>query len=438
MYFFNRMRAFERSWGRSVSRLLTGRSWRPPEPEPAEAARRLAWAEGALAGKGPGDGLRFALVGPLPPAATGIAHFGATYFQAPGWAPDVYAPGSLDSLAAQAERWPSARVLPLEALGAPGTLDADVACVLQMGNSAHHVETLAAFTRVRGAGGRRIVYLHDAQLVRLWTARFGSDPFRIRRFYREHYPDRTFGLMDLYMPQDAESATPRGIRPLVALTAPDLLVVNNAFCADLVRRDLDGWGGAPPIRQLFHPIPARPNGVQQPPRRRRVGHFGAIGNGKRIEVLLEAMGQVTAQEPATLVLAGYEVGRFAHRHGLDRLPWIEIHDSPPDDRLTALMESVDVGVQMRSQTQGESSGVVAQLLSLGRPVIVSRTGGFAELGDAVTMVDPEAGPREVAEALEAALRDPHDAKAGDVLRSHGLEAFHRAFEALLDAPGSGR
>lgn len=430
MSFSNQLRAFERSWIRSLLRLLTRRLGNLPEGNEEEG---LAEGRAVLAARAPYAGPRLAMVGPLPPATTGVAAFTAAFFHGAGWRTDFFAPGDLGEFR---RAWPGATTLPLEGLGRLEPLGAYDLAMLQAGNSPHHVPTLQAFHRAADPTGRKAVYLHDAQLVRLWAAWCGRNPFRLRRLYREQYPDRVFSLTDLFMPQDAGSEVPRGIRPLLALARPQVLLVNNAFCAQLVDKDLEGWEGVrPEIRQLFHPIPPPPEGVGAAPRTRRVGHFGAIGEDKRIDVLVQAMRLLRDRKPATLVLAGFNVGRYARRHRLGRFPWIEIHDSPEDDRLMQLMESADVGIQMRHRSHGESSGVVTQLLSLGRPVIVSRTGGFAELGEAVTMVRPDAGPEEVASALEAALDTPRERALAEVLRSQSLEAFHAAILSLLREEG---
>jgi glycosyltransferase involved in cell wall biosynthesis len=101
-----------------------------------------------------------------------------------------------------------------------------------------------------------------------------------------------------------------------------------------------------------------------------------------------------------------------------------------------LMASVNVGIQLRYPTQGESSGVVNQLLSMGKPVLVNRTGSFAELGDAVVAVSPWAGAQEVAEALEAALTAPPSDAIWELAVSLGVQVFHRAvLEAIREASG---
>ena len=72
-----------------------------------------------------------------------------------------------------------------------------------------------------------------------------------------------------------------------------------------------------------------------------------------------------------------------------------------EDRLWSLMAACDVCVNLRSPTMGETSGSVIRQLSLGKPVIVSDVGWFAELSDAVALKVPV--DADEADSLYAAL-----------------------------------
>jgi glycosyltransferase involved in cell wall biosynthesis len=65
------------------------------------------------------------------------------------------------------------------------------------------------------------------------------------------------------------------------------------------------------------------------------------------------------------------------------------------------MAACDVCVNLRAPTMGETSGTAVRALALGKPLVVSGIGWFAELPDAVAL---KARPDEhEAETLEAAL-----------------------------------
>ena len=73
----------------------------------------------------------------------------------------------------------------------------------------------------------------------------------------------------------------------------------------------------------------------------------------------------------------------------------------PEERLWALMAACDACVRLRAPTMGETSGSAIRALSLGKPLVVSDVGWFAELPDDVAIKVP-VDEREI-EALDAAL-----------------------------------
>jgi hypothetical protein len=95
---------------------------------------------------------------------------------------------------------------------------------------------------------------------------------------------------------------------------------------------------------------------------------------------------------------------------------------------------------------GETSGVVVRALSLGRPLVVSDVGWFAELPDAVAVKLP-VGDGEVealADALESLARDPDRRQAmGEAGRAlaegpHDLGRVAEAYAAALEEAAGGK
>ena len=126
---------------------------------------------------------------------------------------------------------------------------------------------------------------------------------------------------------------------------------------------------------------------------------------KRIPQLLEAFALLRRRHPgARLLLVGgagdrFDVGRRLERLGLTE--GVERLDYVPEERMWSLMAACDVLVNLRYPTMGETSGSVIRALSLGRPLVVSDVGWFAELPDDVALKVP-VDDFEV-DVLEAAL-----------------------------------
>jgi glycosyltransferase involved in cell wall biosynthesis len=93
-------------------------------------------------------------------------------------------------------------------------------------------------------------------------------------------------------------------------------------------------------------------------------------------------------------------------------------DYVPEDRMWSLMAACDVLVNLRYPTMGETSGSVIRAMSLGKPLVVSDVGWFAELPDEAVLKVP-VDEREVevlAGALELATE--HGAALGEAARAH--------------------
>ena len=181
------------------------------------------------------------------------------------------------------------------------------------------------------------------------------------------------------------------------------LIVHSRAVRDLAR----GAGFEGPIDVVPHPawpVPEVP--AERPAGGFVVGCFGVVNASKRIPELLRAFARLRETRPdATLLLVGptspgFDLERRLQRLGLAdegvvREGWVD------ERRLWARMAGVDVSVNLRHPTMGETSGSVIRSLSLGKPLVVTDTGWFAELPGTVAAQVP-AGEDEV-ETLAAAL-----------------------------------
>ncbi len=209
------------------------------------------------------------------------------------------------------------------------------------------------------------------------------------------------------------------------------LVVHSRYVRDRV------WaaGYAGPIWVVPHPAWSAP-GV---PRAEVAGEplfgaFGIVNASKRVPQLLQAFARVRATCPGARLLLvgstspGFDLERRLQRLGLAgddlvREGWVD------ERRLWALMEAAGVHVNLRSPTMGETSGTAIRALTLGKPLVVSDVGWFAELPDEVALKVPPGDAEEatLAAALELLAtrpdaRDAMSAAARELARrEHGLD-----------------
>jgi glycosyltransferase involved in cell wall biosynthesis len=150
------------------------------------------------------------------------------------------------------------------------------------------------------------------------------------------------------------------------------------------------------------------------------GCFGHINASKRIPQLLEAFAAVRLRHPnAKLLLVGSASARYDTKRlggeGVERLDYVD------EQRLWSLMAACDACISLRAPTMGETSGSVIRALSLGRPLVVSDLGWFAELPDDVALkvpVDEDEVP-----ALAAALELLASSEATQLAMSEAARAY---------------
>ena len=209
------------------------------------------------------------------------------------------------------------------------------------------------------------------------------------------------------------------------------VIVHSRFVEDRVReRGYDG-----PLWRIPHPAwpppDVEPADVHGDP---LIGCFGHLNESKRIPQLLRAFAKLRETRPgARLLLVGSEAPGFTVRHelpeGVIREPYVE------EERLWSLMAACDGVVLLRAPTMGETSGSAIRALSLGKPLIVSDVGWFAELPDDVAIkVAPDEHEVEALTAALDRLPDPAMGAAARayVEREHDLGGVAERYAAALE------
>jgi glycosyltransferase involved in cell wall biosynthesis len=201
------------------------------------------------------------------------------------------------------------------------------------------------------------------------------------------------------------------------------LVVHSRY----VEKQARAAGFAAPIARVAHPawpvpeIPPAEVGGQP-----LIGAFGNVNASKRVPQLLGAFARVRAEHAGARLLLvgatspGFDLDRRLQRLGLDG-DGIVREGFVDERRLWALMAACDLHVNLRSPTIGETSGTAIRALTLGKPLVVSDVGWFAELPEGVAL-KVGVGDREVDE-LAAALRllvERSDVRAAMGAAAHDL------------------
>lgn len=180
-----------------------------------------------------------------------------------------------------------------------------------------------------------------------------------------------------------------------------------------------------------------------------VGIFGFLKPYKRIAESLRAFRRVVKQEPrARMVMVGEEHPEFPVRsmiRDLGLAPYVRVFGFAPMEDFAGYIGACDIVLNLRYPTVGESSGSLLRALGLGKAVLVSDVGSFAELPENLCLKVPVGAGEEdlLFEYMNLLVSRP------EVARSLGVKAREyvatecnwdlvaRRYLAFCDAVASG-
>jgi hypothetical protein len=334
----------------------------------------------------------------LPPAATGIATASIITFREAPIGVDAFTcyDTAADYFAGISDlriRGSNMRIFDLACMPLAAGEMRYSAQIFVVGNSDHNLPIVAALRQARMFPPQAPiwVHIHDLHLLYIfqrWCESVGLD------FQATVFACYGKSVAELY-----RTGAAVGMRALLQDIPIAGIIVNSQAAREIVLRELPDAN----VQVLFHPVVdvgrSVRSGADAGPL--RIGTFGVPNAAKRTEIVVEAFELLKQQyDPAArLVIAGFDAADFARQQRLQPADGYEIYDAPGDDTLHDLMAGVDVAIQLRDRNFGESSGVIARLLTIGTPTIVSGVGAFGEFGDAVALLEPKAGASKLAELI---------------------------------------
>ena len=364
----------------------------------------------------PSGRLRLAYVSPLPPDRSGIADYSADLLPALAAAAEV-------SVYPEGEAPPAVNLGDIAGLRPLAALPEDVAAgrvdrvIYQLGNSAaSHSRTFALLHRLPG-----VVVLHEYllhHLVRELTVAQGD---RARYFEELRYCAGSTGE------RAARSLVEHGQEPRPwsfplferVVDASEAVLVHSEFAR---RRILQS---RPLARVGVVPMPcALPvGGSDRLAARRRLGlppevplvaSFGFVTPQKHLEPAIAAFVRFRREVPEARYWIVGEVSPYYDLAGvIARIAGpgesgITVTGRVELDTLHDAMAACDVALNLRHPTGGESSATLVRLLALGRAVVVTDAGSFAELpaGSVVFVAVDEQEEEHLLAILRRLFADP--------------------------------
>jgi glycosyltransferase involved in cell wall biosynthesis len=270
--------------------------------------------------------------------------------------------------------------------------------VYAMGNYHFHRDFLDAMRLVPGHA-----FVHDVR------QRWAFDPFQFETADAEFYGG-------------AADDTSLFVRPVAA--AARSLFVQSQHAAELIAADLTEWTGpaAPVVDIGPHPCPPdEPAGEDPDDGPPWVVAMGIAHESKQSDKFVE-MARVlldVGEPPVRIAMVGLGGGRFTTEADRARMT---VTEHVTDDEFRAWMHCASLLVQLRGESNGESSGVFARACSAGVPMVVSELGAMAEAPDEIAHKVPvDVTPEALAAAVAGLLADEP--------RRRAMSAAARAYAA---------
>ncbi len=357
--------------------------------------------------------MKLALVSPMPPAASGVAD---------------YAAGLVEVLR---------RRVTVDVVD--GVTAAYDNAIYQIGNNPLHWTAYRAAIEQPG-----VAVMHDAVLHHLLLGSLDEGGY-VKEFVY-NYGEWQRGLARLLWQGRSRSASDARYfeYPMLrrVVEASRAVVVHNPGARRMVEQAVVG-ARVVEIPHYFVP-PRLPREARETrdrlgikPHEVLIAAFGYLRESKRIASILKA---VQGLRRARFLLVGRFVSEELERALEPRLESAGVirRGYVPEDEFWRLAEAVDICVNLRWPTAGETSGIAIKMMGIGKPVLVTNSDEMAGLPEsAVVRVDPgEAEIEMLAHYLrllvdsEGMRRDIGRRAAAHIAKHHTLE---RAAAAYLEA-----
>ncbi len=289
------------------------------------------------------------------------------------------------------------------------------AAIYQMGNNVVHASIAANLLRYPG-----IMVLHDYGLHQLWagqTIAAGNPSRYSREMAYALGPDGVKWASDALegrrpLPHFEVSLNDRFVDTALGV------IVHSAHVARLVQRH-DPWQH---VAVVHAPVDLAPGGpTYSEPLRSQLGlpqggclfgSFGVVSHTKQLEPALLALRAVRQTNPQChyLIVGEWhpqdvDVPALVRRLGLDDAVTYTGYAGSLDDFL-GMLAAVDVVVNLRHPTVGETSAVALRALAAGRALVVYDHGWYGELPDNVCLKLPPLDQAALVSAMQRLADDP--------------------------------
>ena len=358
---------------------------------------------------------RIAVISPLPPQRSGIAHY--TYRMLDGLRRHCDIDAFVETDPAEVEAPPGVSVERVSKFELKERVRAGYdTVVFCLGNSEFHAEALDLLRRRRSG----VVLAHDVRLSGLysWTAAFRPEllPHGFLDSLRSMYMHRIPPDVGLTGWLDYREADRYGIylaREAIGLA--DRYLGHSGYAAQIAMLDAAPGDERKVERIEFRfPDPAEAPQARPDESAPLIVSLGVVAEVKQTAKVVEAFGHLASAHPrATLAIVGPIASEAEERRcrelaqffGLENR--VEITGGVEADEFRSWLTRAALAVQLRAHSNGETQATISDCLASGIPTIVTALGSAHDLpDDAVVKVDREISAEDLSDRMSALLAHP--------------------------------
>ena len=222
-----------------------------------------------------------------------------------------------------------------------------------------------------------------------------------------------------------------GIKIILSLTNITNIIVNNDKSEELILNEIKGteYDNKINIIKMFLPIEKlnKENIKKQYnklPDNIYIGSFGQLDSVKCSDTIIKAINILNKKynNKIKLVVSGYNakdyINNIKDKTLTENIMCFETKDT---EDFISLMNSVDIAIQLRNNTIGESSGVINQLLGLNKKIIATKGFVSKELSKSVRKVKPFINAEELALEILDYLEDKTIIDNSELIEKYSFE-----------------
>lgn len=257
--------------------------------------------------------------------------------------------------------------------------------IFVLGNSIHNLEYLK-YAITEKNKERSYLYLHDINLLFLLYYFLNNDINKfinlIIKYYGEEIYSKIKEIKNIRKIVNILSNNKiNGVKIIISLTNISNIIVNNESAKELLIHEMKYSLYKINIVKMFLPIENLTHIIPKYSKTKDIIYIGSFGIPddicKSTNVVIESINILDNEykkynKKIILLLAGYGIKNYITSfYDKKLLNNVIYYDSPNIDELFSIMKSTDISIQLRNSSYGETSGVISQLLGMGKKIIVT-------------------------------------------------------------------